>query len=67
MLGFLTLVEVGPPNNNYAAFVGRFNDYIFAFFLDFSVPNALPKKDCLGVTIEFKFVDIVATFFDEKI
>ena len=31
-LGFLTLVEVGPPNNNYAAFVGRFNDYIFAFF-----------------------------------
>ena len=26
------LVEVGPPNNNCAAFVGRFNDYVFAFF-----------------------------------
>ena len=26
------LVEVSPPNNNCAAFVGRFNDYIFAFF-----------------------------------
>ena len=27
------LTEVGPPNNNRAAFVGRFNDYVFAFFL----------------------------------
>ena len=30
------LVEVGPPNNNCAAFVGRFNDYVFAFFRLFS-------------------------------
>ena len=42
--------------------VGRFNNHVFAFRLfsaDHSSEERLVK---FGVTIEFKFVDIVATF-----
>ena len=61
------LVEVGPSNNDCAAFVSRFGNCL-CVFLDFLVLTTLPKKvGKFGVTIEFKFVDIVATFFDEEI
>ena len=61
------LVEVGPSNNDCAAFVSRFGN-CHCVFLEFLVPTNLPKKvGKFGVTIEFKFVDIVATFFDEEI
>ena len=62
----LSLVEVGPPNSDCASLVGRFNNYVCDFF-DFLVPTTLPKKSGkFGVTIEFKFVNIVRTFFYEK-
>ena len=57
------LVEVGPSNNDCAAFVSRFGN-CHCVFLDFLVPTNLPRKvGKFGVTIEFKFVDIVATLF----
>ena len=59
-------VEVGPPNNSFSAFVGRFNNYV-CVFSDFLVPITLPEKDWkIWCPIEFKFVDIVATFLVEK-
>ena len=64
------LVGVGPSNNDCAAFVSRSNcnSNCLCVFLDFLVLTTLPKKvGKFGVTIEFKFVDIVATFFDEEI
>ena len=64
-----SLVGVVPPNNNCAASVGRFGNYFFAVFF-FNIFQRRPlfrrKVGKFGVTIEFQFVDIVATFFDEK-
>ena len=52
------LVEVGPLNNDCAAFVGRFNNYV-CVFLDSLVATTLPLKiGKFGVTIKFKFVNI---------
>ena len=43
--------------------VGRFNNHIFAFFRLFSADHSFEERLVkFGVTIEFKFVDIVATF-----
>ena len=43
--------------------VGRFNSHIFAFFRLFSADHSFEERLVkFGVTIEFKFVDIVATF-----
>ena len=59
--------EVGPPNNNCAAFVGRFNDYVLAFSWTFQCRPLFRRKiGKFGVTTEFKFVDIVATFLMKK-
>ena len=43
--------------------VGRFNNHVFAFFRLFSADHSSEERLVkFGVTIEFKFVDIVATF-----
>ena len=43
--------------------VGRFNNHVFAFFRLFSADHSFEERLVeFGVTIEFKFVDIVATF-----
>ena len=47
------LVEVGPLNNDCAAFVGRFTNYV-CVFLDSLVATTLPLKiGKFGVTIKF--------------
>ena len=38
------LVEVGPPNNNCATFVGRCFDYVFAFFRLFSADHSSEER-----------------------
>ena len=38
-----SLVEIGPPNNDCASFVDRFNNYV-CVFLDFLGPTILSKK-----------------------
>ena len=38
------LVEVSPSNNNCAAFVGRFNDYICVFFTLFSADHSSKER-----------------------
>lgn len=63
-----SLVEVVPPNNNCAVSVGHFGNYFFAvfFFIFQRRPLFRRKVGKFGVKIEFQFVDIEATFFDEK-
>ena len=63
------LVEVSPSNNNCAAFVGRFNDYIFAFFFtlfsaDHSSKERLENlvnagKGFFNVLLNLRFVDFL--------
>ena len=63
-----SLVEVVLPKNNCAAFVGALVTISLRFFLIFQRrPLFRGKVGKFGVTIEFQFVDIVVTFFDEKI
>ena len=38
------LVEVGPPNNQSAAFVARFDNYVSALTKIILAPPSLPKK-----------------------
>ena len=59
------LVEVGPPNNNCAAFVGRFNDYVFAFFRIFASAVLVLFKSFTtepGYATTCKFVSISCSF-----
>jgi len=60
------LVKVGLPNNQSAAFVGRFDIYVFALTKIFlRRPLFLRKVGRFGVTIENKFIDVVAAFSKE--
>ena len=62
------LVKVGPPNNYRAAFVGRFDNYVVAFTKIFKRRLLFRGKvGKFSVAIEFKFVNVVAAFFGEKI
>lgn len=62
------LIKVGPPNNYHAALLGRFNNYVIAFTEIFKRrPLFRGKVEKFGVTIEFKFLNVVTAFFGEKI
>jgi len=57
------LVEVGPPNNQSAAFVGRLDNYVFALTKIFKCRPLLRRKvGKFGVAIEIKFIDVVTAF-----
>ena len=62
------LVEVGPPNNQSAAFVGRFEYYAFVLAKIFQCHVLFRRKvGKFGATIEIKFIDIMTAFINEKI
>ena len=61
------LVEVGPPNNQSAAFVGRLDNYVFALAKIFKCrPLFRRKVRKFGVAIEIKFIDVVTAFVNKK-
>ena len=61
------LVKVGPPNDQSAAFVGRFDNYIFALTKILKCRSLLRRKvGKFGVTIENKFIDVMTAFVDKK-
>ena len=56
-------VEVGPPNNQSAAFVGRLDNYVFALTKIFKCRPVFRRKvGKFGVAIEIKFIDVVTAF-----
>ena len=62
------LVKVGPPNDQSAAFVGRFDNYIFALTKILKCRSLFRRKvGKFGVTIEIKFIDVMTAFIDKKI
>ena len=61
------LVKVGPPNDQSAAFVGRFDNYIFALTKILKCRSLFRTKvGKFGVTIEIKFIDVMTAFIDKK-
>ena len=59
------LVKVGPPNNQSAAFVGRFDNYVLVLT---KCPSLFRRKvGKFGVAIEIKFTDVVTAFVNKKI
>ena len=59
-------VKVGPPNNYRAAFVGRFDNNIFAFAKTFECcPFFCRKVRDFNVALKFKFLNIATAFFKE--
>jgi len=62
------LVEVGPPNSQSAAFVGRFEYYVFVLAKIFQCHVLFRRKvGKFGATIEIKFIEIMTAFINEKI
>ena len=62
------LVKVGPPNDQSAAFVGRFDNYIFALTKILKCRSLLRRNvRKFGVTIEIKFIDVMTAFIDKEI
>jgi len=62
------LVEVGPPNSQSAAFVGRLDSYVFALTKIFKCRTLFRRKvGKFGVAIEIKFIDVVTAFVNKKI
>ena len=61
-------VKVGPPNDQSAAFVGRFDNYIFALTKILKCRSLFRRKvGKFGVTIEITFIDVMTAFIEEKI
>ena len=61
------LVEIGPPNNQSAAFVGCFDNYVFALTKIFYRRSLFRRQfGKFGVTIEIKFIDVMTAFIDES-
>ena len=59
------LVKVGPRNDQSAAFVGRFDNYIFALTKILKCRSLFRRKvGKFGVTIEIKFIDVMTAFID---
>ena len=62
------LVKVGPPNDQSAAFVGRFDNYIFALTKILKCRSLFRRKvGKFGVTIEIKFIEVMTALIDKKI
>ena len=62
------LVEGRPVKQPSAAFVGRFENYVFALTKIFLSRYLLRRKvGKFGVTIEVKFIVVVTAFIEEKI
>jgi len=62
------LVEVGPQNNQSAAFIGRLDNYVFALTKIFKCrPLFRGKVGKFGVAIEIKFIDVVTAFVNKKL
>jgi len=62
------LVEVGPPDNQSTAFVGRLDNYVFALAKIFKCrPRFRRKVRKFGIAIEIKFIDVVTAFINKNI
>ena len=61
------LVKVGPPNDQSAAFVGRFDDYIFVLTKILKCRSLFRRKvRKFGVTIEIQFIDVMTAFINKR-
>ena len=61
------LVEVSPPNDQNAAFVGCLDNYIFALTKILKCRSLFRRKvGKFGVTTEIKYIDVMTAFIDKK-
>ena len=66
MPNYFLLVEDGAPNDCRAAFVGCFDDELISIFeINEGSPFFFGEVGEFDDTIRFKFMNIMAAFFDE--
>ena len=62
------LVKVGLPNNQSAAFVGRFDNCVFALTKILKCRSLFRRKvGKFGVVIEIKFTDVLTAFVKKNL